>query len=397
MLGLLLVAPQLAEAANDKPIKLSEVSTLIDAGVEPAAVLKVMAKRGVGFRISSSASRRLKEWGFTDEHLDLIERMSKGEKVDLDAKPEPAGGDDAKDEGGAEAAGDFPVGYPHPQGWHAAEKNRIERAMQAAGLGYKRIEFGRVSLYCNARRAGQLTPMLKNLEKQLTATFPASISNACAPQSAHIILVDGDSEWNNWVDAFFDSYEKDGIRFSFGPEVDARTQIKNGGGSYMPTVAMTNAGKMKNDEAVGRFAAYATGHLMMQMAAGMKQPHGLRTGFANYAEAVAYKTPSVLVYSYEKRDLGQGNAWKNSVLQRFNNKEITKISKPWNYSTSDMKFEHYAECWSYVSTLAAAPDKFAKAVGIVREGKSGMFDAVNETYGMKEIDMLKTWYKFVSK
>jgi hypothetical protein len=386
-----------ALAADDKPVKMSEVARLVDDQT-PQEVLAVLAQRGVGFRVTSSAEGRLKKYGFTEDQIALIRKIAAGEAVDLtgggDAEEgaEPEAGDgnpEAKDE-------ELKVGFTDPEHWHTAEKARIERAIKNAGLGYNRIELSRVTLYCSAKREGTLVPLLKKLEAALIGRFPAVISSASSPKSAHIVIVDGTSEWSNWVDALMDSYEKDGMKFSFGPEADAKTHLKKSNGFFLPACATAQA-DMRSDENVSRFSTYALGHLMMARAGGKKQPAGLTTGFGDLAEATAMGTPSVMIYSYEKRDLKQEGGWKSVVKKLFEAKKIDNVTAPWGYKTDSMEPENYAECWSMVSTLAEAPDKFAKAVQMVREEEKFMNVAVDEVYGLGEKGLLKAWYKWVSQ
>lgn len=394
--------------AADKPIAMSEVASLVKAGVSTDAVVEVMAKRGVRFRMSSTAERQLKKFGFNDAQLALIERIAKGEKVDPQAEAQKKAEDaEAGAEAQAEQAGDYPIGYPNPAWWHPAEQKRIERAIENAGLGYKRHAFTRFTLYCDDRRAAQLVPMLKKLEQQLIDTFPASIHNASSEQSAHIVIVDGVSEWNNWLDALEASYKQDGMSFSAGKGGDSFfDQVKDGPGFILPTVSVCNANVRFEDESVGRYAAYSAGYLMMQQAGGKKdkqdpdsqeEPDGLRTGFGNLAETMAFGSPSVLVTSYEKRDVSGNNPWKSEVLQRFEQRKIDNVTSVWSHETATMKFGDYAECWSYVSTLAVAPEKFAEAVKRVREDKTPMPVAVRETYGIPDKKLLETWYRWLGQ
>lgn len=385
-----------AHADDDKPVKMSEVARLVK-DKSPQEVLEVMAERGVGFRVSSSAEGRLEKYGFTEDQIELIRKIAAGEKVDLNAAPADA---EAEAEGGADKAADnadeFKVGFPDPEHWHVAEQKRIERAMLAAGLGYKRIELARATLYCNDARAAKLTPILKKLEAALIKRFPASIANASSPKSAHIVIVDGESEWSNWVDALMDSYEKDGMKFSFGPEADARDHLKQGNGFLLPACAVAKVGT-RSDENVARFATYSLGHLMMARAGGKKQPVGLTTGFGDLAEEMAMRTPSVMIYSYEKRDLKQEGGWKDVVKNLFKDKKITNVTAPWGYETATMKPENYAECWSLVSMLSSAPDKFAEAVKMVRETGKPMNVALNEVYAMDDKKLLQAWYKYANQ
>lgn len=379
-------------AADDGPVKMSEVARLVKDQA-PQEVLEVMAERGVGFRVSSSTEARLKKYGFSEDQIELIRKIAAGEKVDL------AGGADDPDgvnEDAADDAAALKVGFPDPDHWHNAEQARIERAIKNAGLGYKRIELTRATLYCNDARAQQLVPLLKKLEGMLIKRFPASIANASSPKSAHIVIVDGISEWSNWVDALMDSYEKDGMTFNFGPEADTKTQLKKGSGFLLPACAVAHADP-RSDENIARFATYALGHLMMARAGGKDQPVGLTTGFGDLAEEMAMGSPSVMIYSYEKRDLKQAESWKNVVKNLFKEKKITNVTTPWGYETASMKPENYAECWSLVSMLSSAPDKFAKAVQLVREEGKSMNVALNEAYELDDRKLLEAWYKYANQ
>ena len=403
LMGMVLaLAVSVPAMADDKPVAMSEVGRLIDQDQTPQDILAVMAERGVGFRVSKTAVKRLEKWGFTEAQIELVRKIAAGEKVDLDSEPGHAEGEgEGEGAGEADGAGDakdaFGVGYPNPDDFHAAEQKRIERAIKNAGLGYKRIELTRCTIYCSERRVRALVPMLKKLEADLIAKFPDSVSNACSPKSAHIVVVDGVSEWRNWVQSCFDSYEKDGIRYSFGPEADPRPQLIAGGGYMLPYATATHADKLGNNEAVARNVAYSLGHLMMGQAGGAGQPDGLQTGFGDLAEAMAHGTPSVMVYSYEKRELEGEDAWKRTVAQLFKDKKIKGPAAPWTYETSTMKPEHYAEAWSLVSTLAEAPEKFAEAVGMVRNKEKPMADAVRKSYGMDDRKLMGIWHKWVNR
>ncbi|MEO0474665.1 MAG: hypothetical protein AAF085_01665 [Planctomycetota bacterium] len=380
--------------ADDRPVKMSEIARLIE-DKSPQEVLEVLAERGVGFRFSKTAESRLEKYGFTEDQIDIVRRLAAGEKVDLNAEAEkPAEGEAEGEEEVAED--DFPVGFPDGDGWHNAEQARIERAMLAAGLGYDRIELTRATLYASDARARKLVPLMKKLEGMLIKRFPTSISNASSPKSAHIVIVDGASEWGNWVDALVDSYAKDGIRFSFGPEGDPKDRLKRGNGFLLPAVACAKADS-RSDENIARFATYSQGHLMMARAGGKDQADGLTTGFGDLAEEMAMKTPSVMIYSYEERDLNQEGGWAQVVKKLFKEKKITNVTAPWGYETSSMKPVNYAECWSLVSMLSSDPDKFAKAVRMVREEGKSMNVAVNEVYGMEDRKLLEAWYKYANQ
>jgi len=398
MLAMLLAAP--ASAADDKPVAMSEVGRMIDDDKTPQQVLEAMVDRGVGFRMSRTAIKRLEKWGFTQAQIELVQKIADGENVDLDGPsdaPDANAGDKGDGDAGEKVDHDK-IGYPNPAGWHKAERARIERAIEAAGLGYKRIELTRCTLYCSDRRAKALVPMLRKLEADLIARFPASIANASSPESAHIVIVDGSSEWTRWVDACFASYREDGINYKFGPDDDENhAMIKRSPGYMLPAMTATRADKQPSAEAVSRLAAFSVGFLMMNQAGGEKQPDGLRTGFGDLAEAMAHQTPSVMVTSYGERDLQGEGGWAGVVAQRFKDKKIKDATDPWAYETSTMELEHYAEAWSLVSTLAEAPGKFAQAVETVRKQEKPMAKAINDAYGIDDRKLLEAWFRYATR
>jgi hypothetical protein len=253
-------------------------------------------------------------------------------------------------------------------------------------------------LYCSDRRAKALVPMLRKLEADLIARFPGSIANASSPESAHIVIVDGSSEWTRWVDACFASYREDRINYKFGPDDDENhAMLKRSPGYMLPAMTATRGDKQPSAEAVSRLAAFSVGFLMMNQAGGEKQPDGLRTGFGDLAEAMAHQTPSVMVTSYGERDLQGEGGWAGVVAQRFKDKKIKDATDPWAYETSTMEVEHYAEAWSLVSTLAEAPDKFARAVETVRKQEKPMAKAINDAYGVNDRKLLEAWSYYATK
>lgn len=416
----LFVAMLIAGAVEGAPVRVSQIDDMIDDGVSPAQVIEMMREYGVGFRMSNSVERRLKSYGFTEDQIQTVKNIIDGTDVPPAPPEAPAegpgegepgapmpgevepglpgvpGGLPGAQPGADNGGGEFGVGWAMPEAFHPQEKLRVERAV-AAALGYERHELSRVTLYCNARRARRLVPMLRELEAKLIATFPKSLVNACDPRSTHIVIVDGASEWNNWVDACFASYEKDGITYSFGPEANSTERLKAGSGYMLPHLAAVHADKISNDEMVARFAAYDVGHLMMNVAAGSGGPDGLVTGFGGFTEAMVFGTPSVTVYSYVERDnQEQMQSWLQTVQQRFRNREITTAHHVWNYSTDEMVSHQYAEAWSLVTTLCQAPEKFAAAVLLVKQGKS-MAEAVEEVYGLDERKLLEAWFRYVNQ
>ncbi len=395
----LLLAPAAFAQGEDGPMRLSEVNRMIRADQTPAQVIEAAATRGIDFELNRSTLRRLDQWGFTEEQIEQLRRISAGEDPG-DAEME---GDPAEGEAGEREAGDYAVGYRDGDGTHDAEKRRIERAIEAAHLGYERIELSRVTLYCERRRARGLAELLAATERAVIDRFPASIANAIDPRSAHIVVIDGESEWARWLAAFQDSYEQDGITYPPTPEGDFKTRMANSPGYTTGIVSAVRGDLMSSEEQLQRSVTYHLGHLMMT---GASRPDGflqrpahdtLVTGFGNLTETIAMGSPSVMVYSYSERDLDGDESWDQRVRGRFSDGKITGVTDVWTFSTDTMEPGQYAEAWSIVSLLCQAPEKFAEAVLLVQQEEASMPEAVRTAYELDDARLLQGWRQWAGR
>lgn len=398
LLALLCFAPGASAQDGEGPLKLSDVNRMIRADQSPGDVVAAAAERGVAFEFSRSTLRRLEQWGFSEGQVDRLRGIAAGEDPG-EAMPDGEG-EDAADAGDED---DYPVGYRETDGTHEAEKARIERAIEAAALGYERIELSRVTLYCERRRARGLVEVLQRTERAVIARFPASIVNAMDPRSAHIVVVDGESEWARWLESYQASYEQDGITFPPTPEGDFKTRMANSSGYTNGNLAAVRGELFDGQESLNRSVTYHLGHIMMEMAARPEgyfkrtEHDGLVTGFGDLIETMAMGSPSVMVYSYTERDLAAEGTWAQMVQKRFADGGITTVTDVWTYSTSSMEPEHYAEAWSMVSLLAEAPDKFADAVLRVQREESTMAAAVRAAYGLEDARLLQGWRQYAGR
>jgi len=388
------LAPAVA-IAQDDPIALSEISRLLRDDKTPAEVMTVIRERGVGFRVSANSERRLEQWGFDGDQIDIIKRIAAGEDVPDEAEMPAEGEGDG--EAGAEVEDEFGVGYPNPESFHEAEKTRVERGIGNANLGYERYEFTRITLYCTDRRARTLVPLLRELERNVIARFPENIANAIDMRSAHIVVIDGESEWQRWLESSFDSYEEDGITFTFVRGEEPKDSLSDGSGYLLNALGAIHADKHQSDESIERQVAYNFGHLMMNMAGGPEGPDGLVTGFGDLTETMAKGSPTVMVYSYVERELTGDDAWAASVGKRMSDGEIRSVLNVWGYSTDEMTPPQYAEAWSMVSLLCEAPDKFGQAVLAVQREEESMAQAVRDAYEITDDRLLQGWARYTQR
>lgn len=395
--ALLLLVSVPAMAQDDGPLRLSEVNRMIRADQTPAEVVTAAAERGVGFDLSRSTLRRLEQWGFSEAQVEQLRRIAAGEDPGDAAMPDEAGEGDA--EGGGEAD-EFAVGYREQEGMHEAEKQRIGRAIEAAALGYERIELARVTLYCSARRARSLSEILAQTERAVIARFPACITNAIDPRSAHIVVVDGDSEWRNWLAAMQESYAQDGITFPENAEGDFKARMQDSPGYTIGVLAAVRGDLAESQQELHRDVTYHLGHLMMH---GASRPDGffegaahdaLVTGFGDLVETMAMGSPSVMVYSYTERDLNNDASWAQMVQGRFREGKISNVTEVWTFSTDAMEPGQYAEAWSMVSLLSEAPDKLGEAVLSVQREEHSMAAAVRAAYEIEDARLLQGWQRY---
>lgn len=399
LLAAVLLAPAAMAQDGDGPMRLSEINRMIRSDQTPAQVIEVAAERGIGFELNRSTLRRLDQWGFSEAQVEQLRRIAAGED------PGDAEMDEGEDagEGDEGVADDYAVGYREGDGTHDAEKQRIERAIEAAHLGYERVELSRVTLYCERRRARALAELLAATERAVIDRFPASIANAIDPRSAHIVVVDGESEWARWLAAFQDSYEQDGITYPPTPEGDFKTRMASSPGYTTGIISAVRGDLMSSDEQLQRSVTYHLGHLMMT---GASRPNGflerpahdaLVTGFGNLVETMAMGSPSVMVYSYTERELGGDESWAQRVQGRFRERKITGVTEVWTFSTDSMAPGQYAEAWSIVSLLSQAPDKFADAVLLVQQEETSMPEAVRTAYELEDARLLQGWQQWAGR
>ena len=97
-------------AAADEPVKLSDINEMHRKRVQVQDILLTMSERGVGFRMTASAQRKLKSWDFTDEDIEHVRGIMAGKKY-VPPKDEPDA--EAGDAGNAVTPKDFPIGHAH--------------------------------------------------------------------------------------------------------------------------------------------------------------------------------------------------------------------------------------------------------------------------------------------
>ncbi|XAM00760.1 hypothetical protein OT109_05080 [Phycisphaeraceae bacterium D3-23] len=220
---------------------------------------------------------------------------------------------------------------------------------------------------------------------------------------AHIVVVDGESEWARWLNAFQTSYEQDGITYPATPEGDFKTRMADSPGYTTGILSAVRGDRAQSREGLHRTVTYHLGHLMMTGASrpdGMFEnaPHdALVTGFGNLVETMAMGSPSVMVYSYTERNLNGAQSWPEMVAERFRAGKITTVISVWNFSTDTMEPEHYAEGWSMVSLLSEAEDKFAQAVLGVQRGEGSMAEAVRAAYEIEDVRLLAGWRQWAGR
>ena len=60
-----LPCPVDAQDERERPVRVSEISRMVESGMSPDEVLVVVRDRGADFRVTPSVRRRLAGWGFS--------------------------------------------------------------------------------------------------------------------------------------------------------------------------------------------------------------------------------------------------------------------------------------------------------------------------------------------
>ena len=386
-----LVAPPLAEASDDGPVRLSDISRMIESGMSPGEVLVVARERGAEIRMTPTARRRLAGWGFNEEQVELARRIAVGLTVELPGDPVDAEGEEA---GPAPLPTEFPIGYATSAGEVEAQQERIRRAFQGARLGYEVYPFERFSLYCSRRRAEQLVPALRELERDLVDRFPESIANATQPRTALLIVVDHSNDFKKMIEAIVASYRVDWPSYA---SLWDWQQISRWKYWVSRSVTLIDGGAYRERDDAMRYLSFGLGYMMMSQVSRGTAPGALVSGFGNVVEVMVVGSPSVTLDPYFESEEEKIIDWSRFVRGQVAEEKLPTVREVLDFERRSMEPSHCAVSWAMTSFLASRPDALFEAVYRSIDEEVSPLDAVLEAYGIEEDPLQATWVRAIGR
>ena len=337
-LVLLLVFASSAVAEPNDPVRLSDINAMLKQGKDAEQVLLAMNERGVGFRLTASAERRLKGWDFTEAEIESIRGIMAGNKY---APQDEPGLEDADD------PGDFPIG--HGPDDHELMRKVLSRAVDAAKLNYSTHNFARATLYCSARKSKQALPLLAAVEKKLVAEFPPCLANATHPDATLFIVTDNQQDFMKFCKVLALSYDKQWPGFAEDADFEDITFW------VLANAIVINGAEIQSNDQLGRHLAFGMGFMVVDQISDEESPEGLSTGFGNVLERHVAGTPSITLTPESGEADDEINNWERYVRDQLATRKLDEIGKVCRYTVSHMHHRHYAISWSLAEDLVKDP------------------------------------------
>lgn len=370
--------------SSEPALSLTEIGRMINNKTSPDEIVDLAKTRGMDFKLDKPAEARLKRYKFTEEQIAALKKIESGE---ANGKP--------GDKKPAEVDPKAKNGMRHSDGFHDMKKEQAERILKTAGLGgYKRYECNNVTLICTSNTSKSFVPFVQTLEKDIAKRFPGILAKGLDKRSAHIFIADTTYDYHNWIKAMWSVYKADRMPFSEGGAQDQMQMMMNAPGFLTGQICSNNFQVRADAEARKRSVSHQVGYMYMSQLSEGKSPASLATGFGNVTEVMAMKSPTVMVNSYQEREIGNvDGAWSAAVKKLVKEGKIKEPGSVFRYDTAQMKPENYAEAWSLTSLLASSPKKLESMIRQMREGKKPL-EAIEAEYTMDEAKLFATWKKF---
>ena len=390
ILALFIALP--AWAAEDRPAKLSDINRLLRSGSNVEQVLVELEKRGLGFRVTPSAEKRLKEWGFNDDQINQVNRIAtglpleRGDNAPKEQDNKPVDFNDIP----ADLPTKFPIGYAIGDDVRDSQSRVMSRAANAARLNYKLYTFERFALYCSPRRGDDLAKQLKELEAKLVKQLPASLANATEAKTALLVLADSNRDAMKMFQSIEAAYQAE--------FPDYRTDLDNRRWTHYVASHYTivDGSAYSTNDAAMRPLSFGVGRMMAAHIAYYSEPHTLATGMGNLVETIAKGAPSVTLFSHSGEDEPKIENWSADFKQRHAAKKLPKVRQLFDYQITHMKPRHYVESWALASWLAREPDKLFAALYNCRPADKTMYNEVLEVYSLTEEQFQQQWHNAIA-
>lgn len=392
---LLGVAGVLAEEAG--PLTLKEIGKLRLERKTHAQIIDLIKERGLAFQVDKEAAGVLRSMQFKPEQIDLMTRIADGRYAeDLKNEKENAAKAEAE-KPQAPKAGTAPqgvnVGPRISDSAHDTINARALRIHTASNTNTKVFPLESVTLICSEESSKMHQPNLKKLEAALRKTYGEPIKTGTDKRSAHIVLLDNRYDYERWVKAMFQIYEKDGITWS---TPDALTMALKGPAFLTSTMTVVDLSALTPVQQEHQ-PIFSLGYLYSAQLMEGHSPDATTNGFGNVCEVILFGHPTIRVLSSGTggmRELNGAGEWLATVRERLKTGKLATIDRIMRFSTESMEAHEYCEAWSLTQFLAASPELYNRWIQAVRDKEKPM-DALLRVYGKTEKELTAQWHKFI--
>lgn len=384
----LLVLASTSAVADNRPIKLSEIQDLHRGGVQVQDILLKMNGRGVGFALTSSAQRKLRSWGFTNEDIEHVRGIIAGKKYvpPRDAREAEAGGDNDAPNGKDK----FPIGHGHHDDYAQIMDKVLSRSINAAKLGYRTQKTDRAILHCSARMSREVMPLLQNIEKTLVADFPPALANATQPRTTLFVIADNERDFKRFFNVLMQSYDKQWPGYADGIQITDETFWVLG------NAIIINGDAWRGKDKRQRIMAFGYGYMVISQISDYRCPEGLAAGFGNVLETRVAGSPWVTLLPESGEEDNEIPNWSAFVRDQLAANRLDTIEEVCLYSVPRMHHRHYATAWSLAEDLVKDPMVFYRFVDeTATDAQTPHPKLLAETYGSDLKAMHERWAKTI--
>jgi hypothetical protein len=385
-------------AVAAEPLTLKDFGKLRLEKKTPAQLVELAKERGLAFQVDKDAAAALRAMQFKADEIALLAKIADGSYAGELKKA-------AEDAAKAEAekpqppkAGTAPqgvmVGPRLSNAAHDTIANRAKRIWESSNTNTKMFPAESVTLVASEKSSKVHLPNVKKLEVELRKRFGEPTKTGTDKRSAYVVLLDNRYDYERWVKAMFQVYEKDGIKWTSPNALE--TALK-GPAFLTPTMTVCDLSALTPEQQQHQ-PVFCVGYLYESQLMEGRSPDAVVNGFGNVCEVILFGMPTIRVNDpYGGRELGmQAAPWAQVVRERLQKKELGTIDKVLRYTFVAMDSPQYCEAWSLTAFLAETPDLFNRWITAVRD-KEKPLEAMLRVFGKSEEELTKEWHKFIQK
>ena len=288
----------------------------------------------------------------------------------------------------------FPIGHGHGPAYVDVLDKVLSRTIKAARFKkYGTHELERAKLYCSDKRAVEIFALLTGIEKKLSNSFPACLSNATHPRATLFVVTDDARAFKAFFRTLMRSYDQQWPGYAEGVDLQENTEFW-----IMSNAVVINGAAFADAESLLPVLAFGWGYMTISQTSDFACPEALATGFGNALEARVTGRPSVTLLpdSGEQEDDKQIDDWSQFMATELANDELDSFATVFDWTVTDMQHRDYAVSWSLVEDLLKDPLMlYAMLKQSSTETDTPATDLLTQAYSTDLESMRKRWVESI--